>query len=225
MITGFRLFGPAHLAIIAAVPVAGAALARICRRRPRAARVTVAAALGLNEAAWWTWRFSREGNRFPEGMPLQLCDFTIWLTIFTLFRLNRWAYDLAYFAGIAGAGMAVLTPELWAPLCSYPSMYFFAAHGGVVAAVLMLTWSGTARPGRGSLLRAFLGLNVYAAAVGIFNAVFGTNYMYLCRKPASATLLDALGPWPYYILAGEAVALALFGLMYLPYRRATPQVS
>jgi hypothetical integral membrane protein (TIGR02206 family) len=97
-------------------------------------------------------------------------------------------------------------------------MYFFAAHGGAVAAVLMLTWGGLLKPRRGSLWRAVVGLNAYAASVGVFNAIFGTNYMYLCRKPASATLLDALGPWPWYILAGEAVALALFALMYFPYR-------
>jgi hypothetical integral membrane protein (TIGR02206 family) len=215
----FRLFGPAHLAIIAAVPAAGAGLAWLCRREPRAMRFAAAAALALNEAVWWTWRFSAEGNRFPEGMPLQLCDFTIWLTIATLFTLNRWAYELAYFAGIPGAGMAVLTPELWAPLGSYPSVYFFAAHGGVVAAVLMITWGGVLKPGPGSLWRAVIGLNAYAVAVGVFNAVFKTNYMYLCRKPSSASLLDALGPWPWYILAGEAVALALFAVMYLPYRR------
>jgi uncharacterized membrane protein YwaF len=38
-----------------------------------------------NEAVWWTWRFATEGNRFPDGMPLQLCDLSIWVTIVALF--------------------------------------------------------------------------------------------------------------------------------------------
>ena len=75
-------------------------------------------------------------------------------------------------------------------------------------------------PGVPSEERAHGQADGYAAAVGIFNAIFKTNYMSLCRKPASATLLDWLGPWPVYILAGEMVALALFFLLWLPFRRA-----
>lgn len=215
--TDFRLFGPAHIAILVAIPVAGAILARICRKRPRFARTGVAIALLANEAVWWTWRFSTEGNRFPEGMPLQLCDLSIWVTIVALFSGLAWAGDLAYYIGIAGTAQAVLTPELWAPTFSYPTAYFFLAHGGVIVAVLMMLWSGTMRP-RAPWL-AFACLNAWAACVGVFNAVFDTNYMYLCRKPSAASLLDAFGPWPVYIAVAEVFALGLFWLMYLPFVR------
>jgi hypothetical integral membrane protein (TIGR02206 family) len=128
------------------------------------------------------------------------------------------AIEFAYFAGLGGAGMAILTPDLWAPWPSYPALYFFLVHGGMVIAVAVLVWGRAAPLRAGAVNRAFAIVLAYAAVAGTFNAVFGTNYMYLCRKPASASLLDALGPWPAYLFAGAAITYGVFWLLWLPVR-------
>lgn len=220
--SNFHLFGPVHLIILAAIPTLSAGLARWCRESPAAARrlcLGLGTLLVVNETVWWAYRIHFEGFRFPQALPLQLSDFTLWLTIVALFTRARFAYEVAYYAGLAGAAMAVLTPDLWAPFPSYPSIYFFLEHGGVIAGILMLTWGKLARPQPGGVWRAFFILNAWAAGVGSFNAIFGTNYMYLLRKPVNPSLLDYLGPWPFYLLPGEALALALFWLLWLPFRR------
>jgi hypothetical integral membrane protein (TIGR02206 family) len=153
-----------------------------------------------------------------DHLALQFSDFAIWLTIIALLTLSRWSFEVSYYAGLTAAGMAVLTPDLWAPLASYPSVYFFLEHGGVVIGVITMVCGGIAQPGRGSVWRAVLALNLWAAGVGLFNAVFGTNYMYLCRKPAGASVLDYFGPWPVYLVGAEIMAVALFWLLWIPFR-------
>ncbi|MBZ5600731.1 MAG: TIGR02206 family membrane protein [Acidobacteriia bacterium] len=226
----FQLFGPAHLLILAVVPGAGAALAKACRRSSRAGRrfrFGLGSLMALNELAWYAYRLHSEGFQFPGGLPLNLCDLTLWLTIAAVFTLHPWTFEIAYFVGLSGSGMALLTPDLWAPFLSYPTLYFFLAHGTVVVALLMLAGSGLAAPRPGSVWKVFGVLNAYATAVGIFNVAFKTNYMYLCRKPAGPSLLDLLGPWPLYIVGCEVVAVIMFWLLWLPFRSrdevATPK--
>jgi hypothetical integral membrane protein (TIGR02206 family) len=220
----FRLFGPEHVVILAAIAGAAAGFAFWARTGPETAR-RIRLGLGIfllvNELTWWVYRLRREGFRFPEGLPLQLSDFAIWLTIIALLTLWRRVFEVAYYAGLTSAAMAVLTPDLWAPLASYPSAYFFLEHGGVIVGILTMVGGGIAQPGRGSLWRAVLAANLWAAAVGTFNAVFGTNYMYLCRKPVAPSLLDYLGPWPVYIVGAEIMAVALFWLLWIPFRTRT----
>jgi len=220
--TDFVLFSARHWGVILAIPAA-AALLRLAAgrgaRRGRAVRLAAGVFLAVNELVWYGFRLATEGVRFPEALPLNLCDLSLWMTVFTLLTLRPWLFDAAWFVGIGGASMAVLTPELWAPFWSYPTMYFFTAHGGVIASLIFLAWSGLARPRPRAFWRAMLVLHTWAAAVGLFNLYFDTNYMYLCGKPHAPSLLDYMGPWPWYILTGDAVAFAVFGLLALPFAR------
>jgi len=216
----FQVFGLTHQLILASTVGLGWTLGHWARGRDRAATF-LRRFLGLfligNEIVWYIWRYSTEGFRFPEGLPLQLCDLLVWFTAIAALIRNQWAFEFAYFAGLAGAGMALLTPDLWAPWPSYPSIYYFLVHSLIMTTILFLLWARLAQPRPGCLWRVFAVVNAYAALMGCFNWIFGTNYMYLCAKPKAASVLDWFGPWPVYIFIGELFALLLFALLWLPW--------
>jgi hypothetical integral membrane protein (TIGR02206 family) len=216
------LFGVVHLSLLVAIVGAAATLSWLCRRRTlsaRTVRLVLGGGIAANELVWWVFRYSHEGIH-STNLPLQLCNIAVWLTVVACLTLNPLAVELAYFAGLAGSGMAVLTPDLWKPWPSYPAVYFFLAHGGVLVACSALIFGKIVELRRGAVWRAFGIIAAYAAAVGIFNAVFGANYMYLCSKPVNPSLLNWLGPWPWYLGGSAAAALVLFWVLWLPVRPA-----
>lgn len=219
----FHLFGPAHFAILGAVVGLAALLAFIQRRLGPSAkwlRIGLAILLLLDSAAYYGYLAFRGQLTFPGQLPLELCDASLWLVIIALFTLNKTFFDLAYYGALGGATMALLTPNLRDQFPSFWTIQFFIDHGLIVACTLYLVWSRLARPRPGSVWRAMLAVNLYALCVGTFDFIFKTDYMYLRAKPRDASLLDFLGPWPWYILAAEFVALIVFQLLNLPFRRA-----
>jgi hypothetical integral membrane protein (TIGR02206 family) len=206
---------PLHILLLAAIAVIAVVLCIVCRRnqaRARTIRLILGYGLAINEIIWWLFRYSHEGiHRW--NLPLQLCDATVWAAVIACVIPVRLVVEFLYFAGLGGAGMALLTPDLWSPWPSYSAAYFFIAHGGIVIAAAVLVFGGIQPLRLHAMWRAFAVLLVYAGMVGAFNALLGTNYMYLCRKPGGGSLLDLLGPWPLYLVGGAAAALAMFAML------------
>jgi len=221
MPASFHLFGLVHLAILASVPLFAAALAAVQRRLPagsRGLRLALALLLFLSSAMYYGYLALNGQLTFPGHLPLELCDASLCLTIIALLTLKPAVFDLVYYWALAGATQSLVTPNLPPSSTAFLSAQFFLDHGLIVVGILYLVWSRQLRPRSGSVGRAMLGLNIYAAFVGTFDFFFKTDYMYLRAKPQTVSLLTFLGPWPWYIVAAEGVALALFWLLYLPFR-------
>ena len=218
---GLRMFSFAHLAILGMIPALAALLALAHRNAlpgHKAIRFVLALLLGAASISLFAWFAGTGAKMFPAHVPLELCDASLWLIILSLLTLKPAIFDIAYYWAIAGASMSVLTPNLVNPT-PFLSIQFFVDHGLIVSATLYLVWSRQLRPRHGSVVRSLIAANIYAILVGTFDSLFKTNYMFLRNKPPTPSLLDYLGPWPWYILTGEFVALALFFLLYLPFRQ------
>jgi uncharacterized membrane protein YwaF len=40
--------------------------------------------------------------------------------------------------------------------------------------------------------------------------------MFINRTPDTPSIIDALGPWPFYLIWLELILIAVFSLIYLP---------
>ncbi len=73
-------------------------------------------------------------------------------------------------------------------------------------------------PRRDAFLRVLAITMAYALVIGAIDAATGANYLYLRSKPAGGSLLDLLGPWPWYIASAAVIAIALLLILDAPFR-------
>lgn len=157
------------------------------------------------------------------SLPLHLCSLTLVLAIVMLWTRSYALFEFVYFAGIGGALQALLTPA--AILSGYPHYtfyYFFVAHGGIIASCLLMIAGYGFRPSWRSIVRSMIYLNVLLLPIALVNRLTGGNYLFIAHKPADPSMIDFLGPWPWYIISMELVALTVFILLYLPFLRRLP---
>ena len=155
--------------------------------------------------------------RIGDDLPLFLCDIAACLLPIFIYAHNRKWMGILYFWAIAGTFQALLTPHLSEGFPGFEYFRYFIMHGGIVIAViyyvvvyrLAITWR--------DFFNAILYAQIYLVVIHLFNLVVGTNYSYTVAKPDSATVLDLMGPWPWYLVLGELLMVALFLLLMLPF--------
>jgi hypothetical integral membrane protein (TIGR02206 family) len=218
----FQIFYPPHLVVIAILILIYLSLIFVRRSTSRRFndifRYTLAAVLVINELAWHWWNWYVGQWTIQTMLPLHVCSVLVFVSAFMLVTRSKRIYEFAYFMGIGAAMQAVLTPDVG--IYGFPHFRFFQtfiSHGGIILAALFMTVVENYRPYWKSLLRVFVGMNIYMAVVFIINSLLGSNYMFIMRKPVTPSLMDVLGPWPWYILSLEAIGLAVCLLLYLPY--------
>ena len=153
-----------------------------------------------------------------DSLPLALCDAALVLPAIVCW-LPRWqlGVELTYFWGLTGTLQAVLTPDLSTPFPHLAFIQFVVGHLGIVVAALYLVVGLGLEPRRGSVPRVFAITAAYTACVGVVDALTGGNYMYLADRPAHASLLSVLGPWPWYLASAAVVAFTMLLVLDAPF--------
>lgn len=219
----FRFFGPAHLtalAIIAAINVSLVFLKLyVPQNGHKVFRTSLIVIWCVNEIVRHCW-YVRTGQwTLKDNLPLHVCPLSGYLATLMLLTGNYRLYEFVYFIGIPAPGISLLTPDLDRyGFPHYQFFLFFISHSlPVTAAIYMTIVEGYQPSSLASIVRVAIEINAFMLCVGILNKILRSNYIFLSHKPSTPSIIDVLGPWPWYILGMEGIGWLILLLLYLPF--------
>lgn len=209
-----RLFSPEHMAAIAATALGALAMATAPRRCGAPTASTIARALAILILAGFVFEqvtyVARGEWSARRNLPLQLSDAVTLVSVAALWRPRAGLLtELVFFWAFSASLQGLLTPDLPDTFPDILYFTYFATHGGVIVAACLLVLGLRMGPRRWAVWRVYGLTAAFAALAAIGCVVTGGNYMFLRRKPSTGSILDALGPWPWYILGAAAIGLAI----------------
>ena len=150
-------------------------------------------------------------------LPFFLCDLAAVILPFVILSGNRKWIGILYFWALAGTMQALITPDVEAGFPSFDFFRYFIGHACIILAVLYTVIVKKIRIGWQDFLNAIIYAQLYLVVVHIINQVLNSNYGYTLQKPPGPSILDLMGPWPWYILWGEFLMVFLFLLLLIPF--------
>jgi hypothetical integral membrane protein (TIGR02206 family) len=216
----FCAYGASHWTVLVVFAIGSAALVWIGRRQTESQARLLGRVLGVLTLAIFSVAlvYKLAQPSIAQSVPLQLCDLAELTAAYALWSHRKWAFTLTYYWGLPLSSQALITPDLHAPdFPSHSFLTFFALHLLIVWAAIYLTWGYGMRPGWRSYRFAVITTLAWGAFTFVFNTIAGTDYGFLNRKPHNASMLDFLGPWPFYVLAEVVIVGAVWALMTWPW--------
>ena len=164
--------------------------------------------------------FYREGilsNRWEEGLPLHLCDFSTMAIILYFFTQKRDFFIFAFFFGIAGGGMSILTPDT---IYGFPYVGYIQSQIGHTMILMGVTYAmiiDKHRPYLSDVSKALFYASLLLIFTYFMNYLLDTNYWFLSEKPIGNNITLLMRSEPFHIIDLYIAAIIICYMMYLPY--------
>lgn len=219
----FVMFSQQHFAILLISAACIVVSLYICKHSSetvnRYVRYGIAATIVVMELLFQYWHVHIGNYSFGRDLPFDLCSVTQMILVVLMLKPNRYWSEITFFWAFTGALQALLTPgfEYQFNIPHFRFWNYFVCHALIIWSACYFVYVQGFRPRVRSMVRAFFWLNILALFVTVVNLVTDGNYMFLCFKPPTGSLLDYFGPWPWYILGSELMAITMFAVIYSPF--------
>ena len=166
--------------------------------------------------------FYREGygiGNWKLGLPLHLCDFSSASIIIYFFTKRREFFLFAFFAGISGAGMAILTPDVKYSFPHIDYLRHMIGHSMILLGVAYAIIIDNQRPQLKDVHKVLGVLSVFLLLMYPINNLLGSpaNYWYVAEKPPGFNVTDLMRDAPYHMIDIYILTVTICYLIYLPY--------
>ena len=220
----FNLFGTIHLITIAVIIIVSVFLPNFYKNKYDGQKSLMAKFVALVIAAHviispikdlfiieppYDWR---------ETLPLHMCDISEIFLVWFFLGGPRILYTCAFFWGLSGAAMAILTPDV--PYHDLDYILFMIGHGMIVVGIMYATIALGNRPYSKDILKvSAITTFILLPIIYVLNKILGApaNFWYLAAKPQGASLMDAFPEPPLHLLYAVPITIVLFYLIYSPY--------
>jgi hypothetical integral membrane protein (TIGR02206 family) len=152
-----------------------------------------------------------------DSLPLHICRLSLIVSGITLLTKSQLSYEWSAYLGLPSGVNSILTPQLTQGITPWMLFDFYCSHSMMIVVPIVMTKFYSLVPRPRAVLYIFAALNLMATVAYPLNLVLDANYMFLLRKPIAGTPFF-WGPWPYYILGVEIIALLHMLLMDLFFR-------
>lgn len=158
------------------------------------------------------------GIGLQDALPLYMCRVVAVVMIYDLLFSSTKFHYIAYFWGLLGGIIALLTPDTsgWVfPHIMYTQ--FFITHGCMLSGIFLFVVIDGYKPSKKDFLKMTNFTIIFFLSVNIINFILDSNYSYFSAPPQSLSFFEAFPSGLIYKIGFLILLLVLNVISYMPF--------
>lgn len=180
-------------------------------------------AIILNELLKPFYLIALGDYKWTNTVPLHACHISSYTAgLFLLTREQRF-FDFAYFWGLGGGTMALLTPDVEFTFPDLDFITLFFGHGLLFFSLIYIVIVIKQKVTFGSLINALKYSLILLPIMYVLNVLIGgepgyeANLWYLMKAPAGESLMSLFPAPPWHVFPVFPLVAVIFYMLYLPF--------
>jgi len=224
----FILFGTTHLLTLTIIFVVSFGFSFFVRDKYSAEsfgsfETILGFALILNELLKPFYLIALGDYKWTNTVPLHACHISSYTAGLFLLTREQKFFDFAYFWGLGGGTMALLTPDVEFTFPDLDFITLFFGHGLLFFSLIYIVIVVKQKVTFGSLVNALKYSLILLPIMYVLNVLIGgepgyeANLWYLMKAPAGDSLMSLFPSPPWHVFPVFPLVAVIFYMLYLPF--------
>ena len=177
----------------------------------------------LNELLKPLYLIALGDYKWTNTVPLHACHISSYTAGLFLLTREQKFFDFAYFWGLGGGTMALLTPDVEFTFPDLDFITLFFGHGLLFFSLIYIVIVIKQKVTFGSLINALKYSLILLPIMYVLNVLIGgepgyeANLWYLMKAPAGESLMSLFPAPPWHVFPVFPLVAIIFYMLYLPF--------